>query len=166
VAAFDWRSYLDVAKSLATAADEASQRSAVSRAYYAVYHVALERAAAHGVRVELTGKETAHEACWMAFQTKPAVAGIGTRGAGLKVARHKADYRIVPGANWPKEATGAVTLAATLISELDTPPPSATAASAAYGLSTPGQTTGLPPGSRTSPATAQVRPRKDQPKRP
>jgi len=45
---FDWSEYLRLAKQLAANPDEASQRSSISRAYYCVYHKALERAVSSG----------------------------------------------------------------------------------------------------------------------
>ena len=45
---FDWSEYLRLAKQLAANPDEASQRSSISRAYYCVYHKALERAVSNG----------------------------------------------------------------------------------------------------------------------
>jgi len=45
---FDWSRYLTLATQLSANADEASQRSSMSRAYYCVYHKALERAVANG----------------------------------------------------------------------------------------------------------------------
>ena len=52
---FDWNEYLEVAKNLKASTDgqpknnfnEAQQRSAISRAYYAVYHLAVDYAKAH-----------------------------------------------------------------------------------------------------------------------
>lgn len=45
---FDWSEHLRLAKQLAANPDEASQRSSISRAYYCVYHKALERAVSNG----------------------------------------------------------------------------------------------------------------------
>jgi len=45
---FDWSEYLTLANQLAANNDEASHRSAMSRAYYCVYHKATERAVASG----------------------------------------------------------------------------------------------------------------------
>lgn len=45
---FDWSEYLRLANQLAANPDEASQRSSISRAYYCVYHKALERAVSSG----------------------------------------------------------------------------------------------------------------------
>lgn len=45
---FDWREYLNLASILSGNADEASQRTAISRAYYAVFHAATLHAKANG----------------------------------------------------------------------------------------------------------------------
>ena len=44
---FNWSGYLQLAEELGKRSDEASLRSALSRAYYYVYHLALERAEAN-----------------------------------------------------------------------------------------------------------------------
>ena len=41
---FDWCAYFLLARELAERQDEASLRSALSRAYYYIYHLALQRA--------------------------------------------------------------------------------------------------------------------------
>jgi len=43
---FDWNEYLALARRLAAAGDEASKRSAISRAYYFVFNSAFSRAEA------------------------------------------------------------------------------------------------------------------------
>jgi hypothetical protein len=47
---FDWFEYLQLADELGERAEEGALRSAISRAYYYVYHQALERAEANGFR--------------------------------------------------------------------------------------------------------------------
>jgi len=46
--AFDWTDYLQLARELAKYGTDAGHRSAVSRAYYYVYHLALSRAESNG----------------------------------------------------------------------------------------------------------------------
>ena len=46
--AFDWAEFLTLANELSGHVDEASHRTAISRAYYCVYHKACERAVANG----------------------------------------------------------------------------------------------------------------------
>jgi hypothetical protein len=115
---FAWADYLTLAATLAArTGDEASLRSAISRAYYAAYNSAVEKAAAHGVSIVRVTGTGPHEACWMAYQTVPAVIRVGVTGDRLKVLRHKADYRQVT-LNWAKEAATAVAEAQALISGL------------------------------------------------
>jgi uncharacterized protein (UPF0332 family) len=45
---FNWSDYLRLARQLSSQADEASQRTSISRAYYCVYHKASELAIANG----------------------------------------------------------------------------------------------------------------------
>lgn len=45
---FDWSDYLTLAQQLANNTDEASHRTAISRAYYCVYHKGVEWAAPKG----------------------------------------------------------------------------------------------------------------------
>lgn len=115
---FAWADYLTLAATLAAnIGDEASLRSAISRAYYAAYNLAVDRAGAHGVSIVRVPGTGPHEACWMAYQTVPTVVRIGVTGDRLKVLRHKADYRQVT-LNWAKEAATAVAEAQTLVKGL------------------------------------------------
>ena len=87
---FDWFHYLTLATQLSANADEASQRSSMSRAYYCVYHKALERAVANGYMDrrshfelwELYNRNSADKVCRKLY-------GIGTR---MKKERVDADY--------------------------------------------------------------------------
>ena len=47
-APFDWNEYLSLATTLSEKADEASQRTAISRAYYAAFHAATLHAKRNG----------------------------------------------------------------------------------------------------------------------
>ncbi len=88
---FDWTLYLDLARRLGKEPDEASKRSAVSRAYYAVFNRARELLEAEGTPVTNTGK--AHDDVWRTLEA----AGRGRRKLGiegkrLRETRRKADY--------------------------------------------------------------------------
>ena len=89
--AFDWMKYLTLAKELARRPDEEAQRTAVSRAYYAVFGRARLRLQADGVVLPRQG---AHEFVWNTFQndTDPARQQIGIDGDRLKRVRRNADY--------------------------------------------------------------------------
>lgn len=56
-ASFDWAGYLSLADYLASRPDEAARRSAISRAYYYVYNIALRRAEQNGF-VAIRGEST------------------------------------------------------------------------------------------------------------
>jgi uncharacterized protein (UPF0332 family) len=89
---FDWSEYLALADELGGRADESSLRSALSRAYYYVYHLALKRAEDNDFKA-LSGEGT-HTQLWRVFSTNPEpdcrkMAQIALR---LKEKREKADY--------------------------------------------------------------------------
>jgi hypothetical protein len=115
--AFQWGDYLQLASRLAGAPDEASRRSAISRAYYAVYNLAVGQANSHGVTIVRVQGFGPHEACWNAYMCVPAVTRIGVAGDRLKVRRRKADYELVA-LNWAKEAASAIAEAQGLIAAL------------------------------------------------
>ncbi len=90
---FDWSGYFKLAEELAKRGDEAATRSAVSRAYYYVYHLALQRAQANGFRT-IPGEGT-HKQLWRNYSASPEhdcqkLAEIATR---LKEKRERADYQ-------------------------------------------------------------------------
>src|SRR2546426_2609198 len=63
---FDWNNYLALAEELATRVDDASKRTAISRAYYCVFNLAFARA-------ELTAgprprNESYHRWCWSQYE--------------------------------------------------------------------------------------------------
>ena len=86
---FDWATFLTCAESLARAQDEAAKRSAISRAYYAAYHV---------VRVffRLTPPQgsDSHKFVWDAVMSdsRREIQALGRKGDRLKVRRKTADY--------------------------------------------------------------------------
>ena len=89
---FDWTGYNALATELAARADEASRRSAISRAYYYVYHLALARASNNGFQI-LPG-EGSHKQLWRNYSDSPEancrkLAEIAKR---LKERRKRADY--------------------------------------------------------------------------
>ena len=89
---FDWNGFLDLAdRLLADAPDEASLRSATSRAYYAAYHAAAAFVRASG----LLRQGHTHHRVWIALTTdaNPARSAIGDRGDRLRRRRIAADYQ-------------------------------------------------------------------------
>ena len=83
--------FLDVADELAHLGGPGHLRSAVSRAYYAVFHVASDASAALGAP-----RANSHDVIGDRFQTSddPEISEIGQRFLDLKAARHRADYRL------------------------------------------------------------------------
>lgn len=86
--AFNWDAYIEFAREGANDADECSWRCAVSRAYYAVYHLASAKLKAEGFAVN------EHKECWRLFASSQSVdcQRIGSFGSSLKTRRIDADY--------------------------------------------------------------------------
>jgi uncharacterized protein (UPF0332 family) len=93
----NWIDYVGLSRTLAAQGLEASERSAVSRAYYAAFNLSrrwLE------VNVEPIPNRGAHERVWKAFSNaEGADAGtrrkwerVGALGGGLRTLRNQADY--------------------------------------------------------------------------
>jgi len=97
---FDWIGYYTLARELAARADEASRRSAISRAYYYVFNLALARATDNGFRSR--PGESTHTQLWRNYSGSPdpdckRLAVIANR---LKEKRERADYeKIYPRIN-------------------------------------------------------------------
>jgi hypothetical protein len=89
---FDWNRFLALAIELQKVPDEASLRTAISRAYYFVYNVARNRPAVSQYRFDL--KAPAHEQLWALYTRNSGdckvLADIAVR---LKMRRVKADYQ-------------------------------------------------------------------------
>ena len=91
-ASFDWSAYLTLAEELEMRVDEASLRSALSRAYYYVYHLALKRAEANGF--EVRPGEGTHTQLWRLFSgsSETACQKLAQMAGRLKDKRERADY--------------------------------------------------------------------------
>ena len=92
-ASFDWSNYLALAEELALRPDEASLRSALSRAYYYVYHLALNRAKVN--QFEALPGEGTHTQLWRLFSgsPEPACQKLAQIAGRLKEKRERADYQ-------------------------------------------------------------------------
>ncbi len=90
-APFDWAEYLRLAENLAGNSDEASQRTAISRAYYFIYHIASVRATNSG----LAAGGQNHAEIWKHFHDQPTRAErrLSTLGNSMKRQRESADYK-------------------------------------------------------------------------
>jgi uncharacterized protein (UPF0332 family) len=87
-APFDWNQYLNLAAILSAKADEASQRTAISRAYYAAFHAATLHAKPNGYT------ERSHGRLWKMYSSDPNLNArrISALGNQMKKAREDADY--------------------------------------------------------------------------
>ena len=93
IAEFEWRDYLELARRLSANKDEASLRSAVSRAYYYVYHLALARAESDGYNP--TRESGSHIDMWSVYLENPVpeCLKLGMIGEGMRKRSSDADYR-------------------------------------------------------------------------
>jgi uncharacterized protein (UPF0332 family) len=89
---FDWDKYRVLAEELRLREDEASQRSSISRLYYAIYWRArLHLENNEGFNLSRQGES--HKQIWRGYQTKGRThKGIGINGDRLHINRVKADY--------------------------------------------------------------------------
>jgi uncharacterized protein (UPF0332 family) len=90
---FDWTGYLLLAQELAERRnDEASLRSAVSRAYYAAFCTARNRLLQEGEEIPKTGE--AHTIVWAKYResAQKRRKDIGITGDRLRRSRIRADY--------------------------------------------------------------------------
>jgi uncharacterized protein (UPF0332 family) len=90
---FDWSQYFRLADELGKRSDDASLRSSISRAYYFVYHLALNRAMANDLTLKLN--EGTHAQLWLVFtgNPEPECQRLGAIGSRMKEKRVRADYR-------------------------------------------------------------------------
>ena len=92
---FDWNGYLGLALELQKRSDEASLRSAISRAYYFVYNTAQNRPAVAEYRLD--PKLPKHEELWSLYERNDGECKrLATIANRLKLKRVKADYLNFP----------------------------------------------------------------------
>lgn len=92
---FNWIEYLKLAEELAErSGDEAAQRAAVSRAYYAVYCYARNRLEQALILERDPKSSVSHQAIWKTYENdpRPGWGRIGQDGQNLKESRRRADY--------------------------------------------------------------------------
>lgn len=92
-APFDWSQYFKLADELRKRSDEASLRSAIRRAYYFIYHLALKRAQDNDFK-PISGEAT-HTQLWRVFSASPEpdCQRLATIAGRMKEKRERADYR-------------------------------------------------------------------------
>jgi uncharacterized protein (UPF0332 family) len=93
VTPFDWSAFRTVAERLKDEADEASWRSAISRAYYCAYHQAQTHLSEHH-NFQASEDKPAHDQVWREFSRKGmSYREVWNKGDKLKKLRVDADYR-------------------------------------------------------------------------
>jgi uncharacterized protein (UPF0332 family) len=112
------RDFVSVAKDLLAASTEGAWHSAVSRAYYAAFHVARQLLDELGFTVP--GGERAHAYLWLRLCNcgDPQVQDAGRRLNTLRGQRNRADYDVRAYVSHPT-AVGQVRIAETIIQLLD-----------------------------------------------
>jgi uncharacterized protein (UPF0332 family) len=90
---FDWSHYLRLARELAARNEEACLRSSISRAYYYIFNIALQRAEMNDF--VLRPGESTHLQLWRLFtlSPEPECVRLGQMAQRLKERRERADYR-------------------------------------------------------------------------
>jgi uncharacterized protein (UPF0332 family) len=93
---FDWNQYLTLANKLAlSSGDEASLRSAISRAYYCAFNLALAKAKINGYRPKSDETGGTHELLWQLYgrnNTDGICKQLALLGPRMKFRRVRADY--------------------------------------------------------------------------
>lgn len=89
---FDWIHYLTLAKELANRPDDASKRTAISRAYYFVFNIAYARAEI--TAGPIPGEYGYHKWCWDKYRNTPdpACKKLGIDGQRMQGRRRRVDY--------------------------------------------------------------------------
>lgn len=116
---FAWQEFRELAIWLLKArTDEASQRTAMSRAYYAAYHAASVFVRAHDLCPPT--QQLTHERVWRLIREsgRPNCTDIAKLGSDLKRTRASADYRNPFPGNLVHEASDAIADSATIIALL------------------------------------------------
>ena len=116
---FDWRSFLVLAEGLAAhSTDENALRTAISRAYYAVFTVARNRLRDH--ECWHPGRDP-HTRVWATYRNSESLIcqRIGDRGFNLRDRRHRADYDDDIGPHVARQASAAIRIAREILTLLD-----------------------------------------------
>jgi len=88
---FNWADYGRLAEELRTRGDEASLRTAISRAYYSVFHEARDYLLAEGF--PLSTSDSSHKVVWNGYRNLGgSCRAVGVNGDRLHSNRRQADY--------------------------------------------------------------------------
>ena len=92
---FDWQEFLGLAERLLETESEAGYRSAISRAYYSIFNVAIQRARENNCRLEPDVEGGFHKKCWLLYRKNahPVCQELGIEGSRLFELRVRADYK-------------------------------------------------------------------------
>jgi uncharacterized protein (UPF0332 family) len=106
---FTWSEFLRLASDTKGSRDEAALRTAISRAYYAAYHIVRHTVEnRHGKRFR---GPSVHEQLWEFLRSEPGLESdariAGNRGLALRQLRTDADYEVNPKRVWERELDGA-----------------------------------------------------------
>jgi uncharacterized protein (UPF0332 family) len=114
----DGREFLTVADDLAVGENEADWRSAISRAYYAAFHVA--RAVLVQCGFDAPIGDQAHAYLWLRLSNcgHPDLEEVGRRLSRLRSLRNQADYQLAVSVEQP-QAASYVLMATEIIETLD-----------------------------------------------
>jgi uncharacterized protein (UPF0332 family) len=116
--AMNWRDFLPLAARLAAGATEADWRTAVSRAYYAAFHVARRLFADLGFSVPRADRARQYLVFRLCNSGESAVERAGRDLETLRRLRNRADYDETPALTQP-QAAAAVQIAEGIIQVLD-----------------------------------------------
>jgi uncharacterized protein (UPF0332 family) len=114
----NWRDFLVLATRLATGTTEADWRTAVSRAYYATFHIARHLFADWHFAVPRADRAHQYLVFRLSNSGEPVVEQAGRDLETLRRLRNRADYDEVPALSQP-HAAAAVPLAEGIIQTLD-----------------------------------------------
>lgn len=122
----NWRQYVVLAKGLAKQPFEATERSAVSRAYYGAFNLSRHWLEANVTPIDNRG---AHEQVWATFKTADRASEetrgkwvlLGNLGDSLHMLRNRVDYedRVVLDQGGAQKAVGTAERILRLLDELD-----------------------------------------------
>lgn len=93
---FDWMDFKEVARDLRDKGSHGSYRSAVSRAYYVVFHEAIRAAGKRGFKPTRLGED--HSGVWRFFRTRNSIQAkqLANLGWDLLEYRRTCDYDPAP----------------------------------------------------------------------
>jgi uncharacterized protein (UPF0332 family) len=114
----NWRDFLVLARQLTAGPAEADWRTAVSRAYYAAFHVARQMFTNLGFRVPRADRAHQYLVFRLSNSGESGVEQAGRDLDTLRRLRNRADYDEIP-ALTQAQATAAVQLASNIIQVLD-----------------------------------------------